>query len=353
MGSRQAAAPRFTLMRWPNPLICRQPGDLASHHHHAQRGGSVQRLERRLRRRYAAVRILQQVGWAIPQVPLLRPLHALASLVPRDPITQGAARELLRQLNRPQLTALAAALAPGRPVLPLIVGCRSRLARARAAQGAFNSCSHSRLQRAVIVIGNPRLPDWALRFCPQQRILELGVDDHYEGLPQKVTTALAVLALLKAPPAVLKLDDDARPADLARLSALVQQLQEPEPRAAGFPIVTPTPLHLDRGWHMGKSHRANLTPFSSLGARTWLSGGAGYLLNPAAVDLIGLFWMHSSGFIASMLYEDVCVSMLLQAADTPVHWLKDPADLGLLSERQQEFQDGQWGVPAEFFQATP
>jgi hypothetical protein len=45
--------------------------------------------------------------------------------------------------------------------------------------------------------------------------------------------------------------------------------------------------------------------------------------------------------------------MLLQAAEADIHWLKDPADLGLLSERQQEFQEGQWSIPAEFFGAAP
>lgn len=343
-------------MAWPTPLICRQPGDLASHHHHAQRGASVQRLERRLQRRYTAVRLLQQVGLSAPHIPLLPPLRALASLVPRDPITQNAAREVLRQLNRSNLAALATALQrpepAATPVLPLIVACRSRLAQARAAQRAFHQQPRPGLQPAVIVIGNPRLPSWALRFCPQRRLLQLGANDHYEGLPDKVTTAMAMLALLPAPPAVLKLDDDARPGDLSRLAQLQLEIQQTPACAAGFPIATPSPLHLDRGWHMGKSRRANLTPFASLGARTWLSGGAGYLLNPAAVDLIAQFWMHSHGFIASMLYEDVCVSMLLQAADARFHWLQDPADLGLHSERQQEFQQGQWTVPPEFFQST-
>ena len=59
--------------------------------------------------------------------------------------------------------------------------------------------------------------------------------------------------------------------------------------------------------------------------------------------------MHTSGFIDSMLYEDVCISMLLQAADTEFYWLQDPADLGLLSERQQEFDNGLWYIPNEFF----
>ena len=51
-------------------------------------------------------------------------------------------------------------------------------------------------------------------------------------------------------------------------------------------------------------------------------GGAGYLLNASAVRLIQAFWLHTWGFVTSMLYEDVCVSMVLQAGDADFHWLK-------------------------------
>ncbi len=192
----------------------------------------------------------------------------------------------------------------------MIVGCRSRLKQAQLAQKAFDDHIGSQLQRALIVVGNPQLPDWAIRFCPERRLLELSTDDYYEGLPKKVTHAFAILSLLEAPISVLKLDDDARPGEVWRLSEKARQMASTNPQAAGFPIVTPTPLHLDRGWHIGKSHRSNLRPFNSLGTRTWLSGGAGYLLNSTAVNLIGDFWMHTSGFVESMLYEDVCISML-------------------------------------------
>ena len=340
-------------MRWPNPLICQQPGELANQHLLPNRSASLRRLERGLRSRYAIVRIIQRLGWSTPWPGLLRPLRALASLAPRDPETQAAARELLRKLNGAHLAALNDAVLTERPsshlLVPMIVGCRSRLKKAQRAQKAFDDCSRSQVQRALIVVGNPQLPDWAIRFCPERRLLELSADDHYEGLPQKVTHAFATLSLLETPLFVLKLDDDARPGKVQRLSEMARQMASTKSQAAGFPIVTPTPLHLDRGWHIGKSHRTNLKPFSSLGARTWLSGGAGYLLNQNAVDLIGGFWMHTSGFIDSMLYEDVCISMLLQAADTEFYWLQDPADLGLLSERQQEFDNGLWHIPNEFF----
>ena len=81
-------------------------------------------------------------------------------------------------------------------------------------------------------------------------------------------------------------------------------------------------------------------------------GGAGYLLNASAVRLIQAFWLHTWGFVTSMLYEDVCVSMVLQAGDADFHWLKHPADLGLASERQQEVDDGQWAIPDSFFEPT-
>ena len=68
--------------------------------------------------------------------------------------------------------------------------------------------------------------------------------------------------------------------------------------------------------------------------------------------LIQAFWLHTWGFVTSMLYEDVCVSMVLQAGDADFHWLKHPADLGLASERQQEVDDGQWAIPDSFFEPT-
>jgi hypothetical protein len=140
------------------------------------------------------------------------------------------------------------------------------------------------------------------------------------------------------------MDDDAHPGSFNLLKANLQQLQAPHSAAAvGYPIRVPSRLSLDRGWHLGKaSARGNRQVFSSLGAREWLSGGLGYLLSSEAVRQLGHYALHSWGFVESMLYEDICVSMLLEAADLPVHWLTQPDQLGLHNERASEIAAGQW-----------
>lgn len=334
------------------PELCRWPGDLAANRLHPSRGPFVRRQQARLLRCYRAVRLLQAVGWTCPPLSLLSSLRGLTGLVPLDQTTQAAARGLLLQLNREALGRLEQSLqvqsAHSGVVLPVIVSCRQRLDRARVAQEAFAKEMQPGLLRPLIVVGQERQADWSLRFDAEQNLLSISVDDAYEGLPAKVITLVALLALLNQPPQLLKLDDDARPGDLQRLLQLASTLDQPTPIAAGYPIVTPTPLHLDRAWHLGKSRRANHRLFCSLGAREWLSGGAGYLLNAPATRLIQEFWLHTWDFVRSMLYEDVCLSMLLQAGDAQFHWLQHPADLGLFSERQQEVDEGQWSIPDGF-----
>jgi hypothetical protein len=43
-----------------------------------------------------------------------------------------------------------------------------------------------------------------------------------------------------------------------------------------------------------------------------------------------------------MLYEDVCVSMLLEAADGQPLFLRTADELGIANERQREIEQGLW-----------
>jgi hypothetical protein len=223
------------------------------------------------------------------------------------------------------------------------VGCRRRRQRAELCRQGFQQTGE--WPRPLLVEGDPRLPDWRVRYCPKAHRLTVPVDDSYCGLPRKVLWLLLTLALLDQPPVMLKMDDDARPGSLTALRGSLSLLQGSQPAAAvGYPIRVPERLSLDRGWHLGKSSaRANRQVFSSLGAREWLSGGVGYLLSAEAVLQLGHYALHSWGFVESMFYEDVCVSMLLEAAALPVHWLQQPELLGLSNERAMEIADGQWG----------
>lgn len=308
----------------------------------------LRHLQAKLQRRRQLLQLLQRAGWPVGWFPdLLTRLRPLLSLAPHHGALLAATRQELARLNRDQLTSLQQTLSGGGPVLA-IVGCRARLAHGQGAQQAFADWRRQGLGQPLLVTGNPQLADWQFRFCPRRHWLQLACRDSYEALPQKLLTLLWVLACLPQPPAVVKLDDDAQPADPTRLHTLLQQLGQTQPAAAGVQIITPDPLTLDRGWHIGKSAGpANRRVFDSLATECWLSGGTGYLLNGPAVRLLGEFALHSWGFVRSMLYEDVCVSMLLQAGHAKIHWLHDPHELGTGSERHQEIDAGLWPSPIQ------
>ncbi|KZR61788.1 hypothetical protein [Prochlorococcus sp. MIT 1303] len=335
------------------PELCRWPGDLAANRDHPSRGPFLRRERQRLLYRYRLVRVLQAMGWKRPPIHLLYPLRNLTGLVPLDGVTLSAAHSLLTQINRAALSSLHYNLELNKngqgPVLPVITSCRHRLRNAQAAQEAFQSQKVHGILKPLIVVGQKYQADWAIDYDPHLHLLRISVDDAYEGLPAKVVSMIALIALLPDPPLLLKLDDDARPGNLKQLKSLASRLNQPTPIAAGYPIVTPTPLDLDRAWHLGKSRRANKRIFCSIGTREWLSGGAGYILNTSAVRLINEFWLHTWDFVNTMLYEDVCLSMLLQAGDVQFQWLRHPGELGLQSERQEEVDQGQWSVPETFF----
>lgn len=275
-------------------------------------------------------------------------LRPLLSLMPLDEEVQGTGAAMLEHLNLAALQQLTAALknhgCTSAGVLPAILGCRHRNQEAARCREAFARAGG--WPTPLMVVGNPRLPDWSVHYCAVRHQLTLPVSDHYDALPQKLLWLLLTLALLKEPPTVLKMDDDAQPGELADLNHLGWELAAVDaPGAVGYPIRVPSRLSLDRGWHLGKCRSAaNRQVFSSLGSREWLSGGVGYLLSRTAVNALGQYALHSWGFVKSMLYEDVCVSMLLEAADLPVQWLDAPQGLGLRNERVQEIAAGQWGA---------
>jgi len=291
---------------------------------------------------------LQRLGWAQPPVPVLDRLRPLISLAPLETQALEAGKNILRILNQRSINSLQEQLMAQQgansrePWVPVVVGCRHRRAQAEECQASFARTGN--WPRPLLLEGNAHLPDWKLRYCPRAHRLIVPVDDTYSGLPRKMTMLLLALALLRKTPSILKMDDDSRPGSVERVAENLHRLQATQVAAAvGYPIRVASRLSLDRGWHLGKaSARANCQVFSSLGTREWISGGVGYLLSEKAVRKLGDFGLHSWGFVESMLYEDVCVSMLLEAADLPVHWLTEPSQLGLLNERTCEIESGAW-----------
>lgn len=311
----------------------------------AQRRPHAKQLTQQLICRASTLDTLQAMGWKEPPFRLLHALRPILSLAPLDQDLLHSSLAYLKILNSSATSSLEDYLRDGSPVLA-IISCRSRLSQAQETRDAFRDWEKAKIIKPIIVVGSPKRADWLFRFYPKHGELQIPCRDDYDFLPHKILTLLWILGLLHQTPSILKIDDDARPADHQKATAIFNKIQASAPKAAGVRIATPTRLHLDRGWHIGKSSiRNNSKPFSSLGAERWMSGGAGYFLNGSAVASLGEYAMHSWGFIESMVYEDVCVSLLIDACHGRIQWIDNPLDMGIATERQSEIQQGLWENP--------
>lgn len=306
------------------------------------RGPCIRALIRELDRRLRLHLALSAWDPRLSRFALLARLRNLLALLPLDRELQEAGLQLLRGLNQPGLAALDQHLAAASAGLAVVVtGCRHRAPKLSDAVRRFAAGSGA--IAVVGVVGDPGLRDWEIRFDPRTAVLRLPVSDAYEALPQKVGWAALALGLCRPLPALLKVDDDAAPRDLGAAVRLLEALRSTGAAAAGYPITTPSPLALDRGWHLGKSSaRANRIAFSSIATKNWMSGGVGYLLAPAGVAVVSDYALHSWGFFEAMLYEDIAISMVLNAADAGLHWLDQAGRLGVSTERSDEIEQGHW-----------
>lgn len=294
-------------------------------------------------------------GWNpyLARVGLLARLRNLLALLPLDSHLQEAGLQVLRGLNQRTLESLEAQLAVhSSGLVVMITGCRHRAERLKRTIELFAASNED--ASVIGIVGDPSLPDWEIRFNPKTRLLTLPVSDAYEALPQKVAWAALALALCPSVVGMLKVDDDARPAEIKAASQLLATLRSTGAAAAGYPITTASPLSLDRGWHIGKSSgEANRAAFNSLATKNWMSGGVGYLLAPAGVRIVAEHAMHSWGFFEGMLYEDISITMILNAADASVHWLQQASRLGIRTERATEIDQGLWPYDAAMLRQPP
>lgn len=284
---------------------------------------------------------------------LLARLRNLLALLPLDSQLQQAGLEMLRGLNPCSLQSLEAQLASlDAGLVVVITGCRHRAEKLSGTMQRFAASSDN--ASIIGVVGDPSLRDWEFHYCPRTRILTVPVSDAYEALPQKLAWAVLALGLCPSAVGMLKVDDDARPADINAAIRLLDTLKSTGEAAAGYPITTASPLSLDRGWHIGKSTgEANHTAFNSLATKNWMSGGVGYLLAPAGVQIVAEYAMHSWGFFEAMLYEDISITMILDAADAGVHWLHQASQLGIRTERAEEIDQGLWSYDAAMLSQPP
>ena len=300
----------------------------------------IDELDHRLRLHHA----MQSWHSGLSRSHLLTRLRNLLALLPLDVTLQQAGRDLLSCLNQTTAEALTDHLASRQHDLVVVVtGCRSRFDRLKRTIDHFAGPAAEAGAAVIGVVGEPRLRDWEVRFERNSSLLSLPISDAYEALPQKVGWAALAVTMASPSLGILKVDDDAEPANLNASVELLHQLRKNGQAAAGYPITTPSPLSLDRGWHLGKSSRAaNRLTFNHPGTKLWMSGGAGYLLAPQGVSIIAEHALHSWGFFQTILYEDICVSMLLQAADARLCWLEKASRLGISTERAREIAEGHW-----------
>lgn len=297
----------------------------------------------KLEHRLHLQRSCRKIGLGGVGVKIIKYIRPLATLAPLDQALSTEIRSFVGELNKEALASMTDFLGQATAVVT-IISCDKNLQKSRPLAARFSAWGEQDKLKTIVITGNKRLPDWRFRFNADNHHLEVSCADNYESLPLKILTLLWVLSLQDKAPAVLKVDDDARPGESWRLSKLLDKLNRSiEPSAAGFPVFTPSTLSLDRGWHLGKSEGSwKSKPFDSIGTKSWMSGGAGYALNSSAVNQLSSFYINSWGFASSMVYEDVCISMLMQAMGAKFHWLENPYDLGISTERHIEIDAGLW-----------
>ena len=92
---------------------------------------------------------------------------------------------------------------------------------------------------------------------------------------------------------------------------------------------------------MGKSNgKRNWQAFEGLGPKIWMSGGAGYLLAPKAVQTVGEFALHSWKFIESQVYEDLTITWIVESCCGKINWLETFDRTGIINERSQDIMSG-------------
>lgn len=319
------------------------------------RGPWVQQLVDELDQRLRLHRVVQPLHSQLSRSHLLSRLRNLLALLPLDEALQQAGKGLLINLNQESVQEMTDHL-PARHggLVVLVTGCQNRADRLQRTLQRFAAPAEAAGAAVVGAVGEARLRDWEFRFQKCESILRLPVSDTYEALPQKVGWATLALAMASPSIGILKVDDDAEPADLQTCVELLNQLRKNQQAAAGYPITTPSPLSLDRGWHLGKSSRAaNRIAFNQPTTKLWMSGGVGYLLAPEGVRIIAEYALHSWGFFETILYEDVCTSMILKAADARLHWLEKASHLGISTERANEIAQGHWPYDPDMITESP
>ncbi|MCB4411509.1 hypothetical protein [Synechococcus sp. MU1611] len=297
------------------------------------------RLTARARRRLWAFAILKSLGIHGHNLNLLQSLRPVLALYPTDKELVNETRKYLRRLNRKSLEKFRNSLKGKGNLIIMVVGCiknekqlRNTIGRIRQAQTKFS---------VVGIVGSKNKADWKIKYDNKYGILQLPCSDGYEGLTEKIIWGCLAIELGKGGTTVVKVDEDTKSIDSRKIETLRNQMILEGAKAAGSPISVETPLQIDRGWHLGKSKgKSNWQPYEGIGPKIWMSGGAGYLLMPEAVQTVGDFALHSWQFVKSQIYEDLTISWIVDSCCGKIHWIEQLEKMGIENERSRDIMEG-------------
>ncbi len=220
--------------------------------------------------------------------------------------------QCFRAINGETINKLSRAVRSER--VAVHVSCLRRVSRARKAVRSFQESGESSFSSVIFVGAGEDAP---LQFDEAEGILSLPCDDSYEALPTKVAMAIAVVSMLAGVSSIVKLDDDHRLASPETLRSLAREIErQSRPIVLGASVNLANCSAHHRAWHFGKCNTSafNDHAFGMIPPIEFARGGVGYLLNRSALDAIRWYSIYFADFIASVLYEDMCVGALVTHA---------------------------------------
>lgn len=309
-------------------------------------------------RERAALRLKDMLREETPakELPLstnvLKHAHSLAAMSVTDPATFCLYWNLEAHQNKEAISRARKVLGTR---IVLHMTCAARTQRAMESVTSFQQGGASDVSH-VLLVGSRSATHF--EFDPSSMLLTVPTPDSYDHLPGKVVSAYFFLAMCGSIDVLLKVDDDHR---LASASALHDLLEAAKPslavsllresplkcfpfserlstslcntKRAGirrwldamFPTTRITPVFLgiingidfpgkhNRIWHFGKcpGSSVNEKPYCWLGARRYMHGAAGYILNGHALAVLAWCWVYYRDFIEGGLYEDVVLGEML------------------------------------------
>ena len=197
----------------------------------------------------------------------------------------------------------------------LHISCQSRLDRAYQSMASFEKLYKSESDKLthIIVIGGAN----HYNFDPLKKVLYVPASDHYEGLAEKIFSALAILSWVPSITSILKLDDDHRLLSLRNLNqAFIDIENEPSIFLWGK-VYQFNYGENGRFWHLGKLEGANLLNLNASddwGSRYFCWGGAGYFINAKYLPFLRHIHTYFRGPIEKAIYEDVFLGGLAEKA---------------------------------------